>query len=517
VGTLYEYASGITDVPILGGVAFALLITMYILWSVTFVVAWAAFPILFLATPPYVSFNFRGLLGYRDKLRMLRKLYFPEVAVVADNGFVMHIHWPRQEGRFDVIEIDFSEALTINTQKTWTFGVKLVVTSRDGISRRFVLSRRFGRPKRLADAIVNAFVAHQQQVIQNIPHAAAQKRQQEVTPVHRHLPSGLQAANTMPIVICHTAETIKIAQTLETHLKGRVRVLTWNLSANRADTLPPQSCSVIFIADDAIQRLFASTHAQNVFVIPINAQKSAPSSYPELHWIDFSRRSRYDLGCAQVDYALMMQGVLPQPSSYQFDEHVALASALYAAQNLSVFRVPRARYRALRRLWWLLLLFVWVFPYSFIASSIFALYYAIASLTQSSWGIALGLLLLSLVFGFASAFLVVHWLQIYRYLRLLRKDEILPEVITVATDGVVCVLRRIWTWPFRPKWHVIAFKDLAKLGMRRRRLVFWRYYVHYTCKVDGKFRRLVIPSRFNTLFVAHQVFTQWDEYIRRHV
>ncbi len=214
----------------------------------------------------------------------------------------------------------------------------------------------------------------------------------------------------------------------------------------------------------------------------------------------------------------MMQGVLPQLSSYQFDEHVALASALYAAQNLSVFRVPRARYRALRRLWWLLLLLVWIFPFSFTySSSIIVLNDAIASLSQSSWGIALGLLLLSLVFGFASAFLVVHWLQIYRYLRLLRKDEILPEVITVATDGVVCVLRRIWTWPFRPKWHVIAFKDLAELGMRRRRLVFWRYCVHYTCKIDGKFRRLVIPSRFNTLSVAHQVSTQWNEYFRRQV
>jgi TIR domain len=278
-----HYLSGITDVPILGGVALALFIPMAILWLVTIVVALAASPILPSTTPPYVLFNFRGLLGYRDKLRMLRKLYFPEVAVVSDNGFVMHIHRPNREGRFDVIEIDFSEALAIDTQKTWTFGVKLVVTFRDGISRRFVLSRRFGRPRRLTDAIVNAFVAHQQQVVRHVPHAAAQKRQQEVIPVHRHLPSGLQAADTMPIVICHTAETTNIAQTLEAHLKGRVRVLTWNLSANRADTLPPQSCGVIFIADkvfqggDAVPRLFASTHAQNVFVIPIKAQKSAPS------------------------------------------------------------------------------------------------------------------------------------------------------------------------------------------------------------------------------------------------
>src|SRR6266446_9997645 len=95
-----HYASGITNVPILGGIALALFSTMAILWLVTFVVAWAASPISFLATSPYVWFNFRGLLAYRDKLRMLRKLYFPEVAVVSDNGFVMHIHRPEQEGRF---------------------------------------------------------------------------------------------------------------------------------------------------------------------------------------------------------------------------------------------------------------------------------------------------------------------------------------------------------------------------------------------------------------------------------
>src|SRR2546423_1795293 len=79
-------------------------------------------------------------------------------------------------------------------------------------------------------------------------------------------------------------------------------------------------------------------------------------------------------------------------------------------------------------------------------------------------------------------FLAMHLLQIYRYLRFLwKKDKILPEVITVATDGVVCVLPRIWTRRFRPKRHVIAFKDVAELNMSRRRLMFRRYYVHYTC------------------------------------
>jgi hypothetical protein len=523
-----HYLSGIADVPILGDLALALFIPMVILWLVTIVVVVAAFPILPLTAPPYIRFNLRGFFGYRDKLRMLRKQYFPEVAVVSDNGFVMHTYRLNREGWFNVIDIDFSQALVIKTQKTWTFGVKLVVTYRNGTFERFVLSRRFGHPKRLIEAIDKAFEGHHSQVVENVLPAADQKRLQEGILVPGHLPSRSQVANTRPIVICHTAETTNIAQTLETHLKGRVSVLMWNLSARRADTLPPQSCGVILIADkifqsrDAMTSLVTSTHAQNSLVIPIKVQKSKPSFYPENQWIDFSHRSQYDLGCIGVDHALMVHGVLPQPSSCGFDEHVALASAIYEEQNPSVFHVPREHYLPLRRWWWLLLLFVWTIPATFIQYSIIALNDAMTPLAQSLWGIALSLLLLSLVLGLVGVFLIVflamHMLQIYRYLRFLwKKDKTLPEVITVTTDGVVCVLPRIWTRPFLPKRHVIAFKDIAELNMSRRRLLFWRYYVHYICRADGKLRRLIIPSRFNSFAVAYQILTQWNEYVRRQV